>query len=68
MVAPDGAVGRTQIIPNSGPHTQIYVEDNVAKFLALVGDISYDPDYGPGARVYRPTRELTTAEVIRSWL
>jgi len=67
MLAPKHAVGKTQIIPSRGPHSQVYVEDDLAYALVTLGLINYDPDYGPNARVYRPTRPANEA-TVRSWL
>lgn len=65
--APEGAIGPLQIIPNRGPHEQIYVEKQTLKDLVLFGLVKYEPDYGPNANVYRPINAADTEEV-RSWI
>lgn len=66
-VAPLEAVGAPQIIPNRGAHEQIMVSAILARDMALLGLIQYDPEYGPGAHVYRPIGPADT-EKVRSWI
>lgn len=67
LIAPPGRPGPIQIIPNIGPHEQIYTSQEQIESLVLIGLISYEPDYGPNANVYTPTRWANAAEV-RSWI
>jgi hypothetical protein len=61
-------VGAWQIIPNCGAHEQISVSREVIWWLLGAGYIEHDPEYGPGARVFRPVEPLTDADTVRSWL
>lgn len=65
--APLGSIGRPQVIPNRGAHEQIHPTDEQIKSLVVLGLIKYEPEYGPGARVYRPTKPAD-ADKVRSWL
>lgn len=67
FLAPPGAVGRTQIIPNRGPHEQIYVDEETIGALVWMCLVNYDPEYGPGAKVYRPVGEAD-ADEVRTWI
>ena len=64
---PPGPIGRWQIIPSTGPHDQVYVSELQAWDLTYRGFIEYDPEYGPNARVFRPTL-LADTDTVRSWL
>lgn len=66
-LAPEGAPGKEQIIPNLGAHEQIYPTHEQIVALVSFGHIYYDPEYGPNAKVYRPV-EHSDAEKVRSWL
>lgn len=66
-LAPPTAMGRTQIIPSCGPHTQVYCSELTAKTLVMLGLIDYDPDYGPNARVYRPVHRVS-GETVQGWV
>lgn len=65
--APPFACGEPQVIPNRGPHIQLYIDPDVIKQMVYVGLVRYDPEYGPGARVYRPTMPADAAKVM-SWI
>lgn len=67
MLAPETNPGREQIIPNNGPHEQIYIERETAEILVFLELIEYDPHYGPNAKVYRPV-DFVDAKTVRSWL
>lgn len=64
-LAPSSAHGRTQIIPDRGAHTQLYVPDDVAASLVYLGLVYYAADYGPDARVYRPCEGVSFAAIQR---
>lgn len=64
-LAPSDAPGRTQIIPDRGAHTQLYVSDDVAAMLVYLGFVYYAADYGPNARVYRPCEGVTFEAILR---
>lgn len=66
-MAPLGAMGKAQIIPSRGAHDQIYPTDEQIQGLVLLGLIDYEPEYGPGAKVYRP-RGAADTEKVKSWL
>jgi hypothetical protein len=67
MLAPAEAIGVEQIIPSTGPHEQILVGHEQVVALHFFEAIDYDPEYGPGAKVYRPVG-LADAATIRGWL
>lgn len=54
LFAPSSSVGVTQIVPTLGAHEQIIPTDEQLTRLVVSGQIVYEPDYGPNARVYRP--------------
>ncbi len=66
-MAPEGMLGPIQIIPNRGAHTQIKVTQKQIETLVVLGLVTYDPDYGPNANVYRPFLRAD-AEKVRSWI
>lgn len=65
--APETDVGPPKIIPSRGPHDVIYPRHEQYVKLVKLGLLSYTPEYGPHARVYRPTIAADTATVKR-WL
>lgn len=67
LLAPTNAIGRCQIIPNRGPHSQVFIDEQLARALVILGKINYDASYGPNAKVYRPINPAT-AEMVASWL
>lgn len=67
LFAPESAIGKSQIIPTTGAHVQIPVDDFTLGRLIAQAKIVYDPEYGPGARVYRPIGTVD-AETIKEWL
>lgn len=64
--APKENLGRPQIIPNIGAHEQIYPDEEQLKAAVYLGLVYYEPEYGPNAKVYRPTRP-TDADGIRGF-
>lgn len=61
--------GRHQIIPGVGAHTQHYATPECIRALINAGLIQYEPEYGPDARVFRPTRTYWDADTntIERW-
>ena len=67
-LAPETNPGREQIIPNIGAHDQIMFSHEAIVALVAFGHIRYEPEYGPNAKVYRPTNPMADAEMVRSWV
>lgn len=61
-IAPDGALGPTQILDNGD---QFYITDGIAAALVFCRMIVYSPEDGQNARVYR-LREGVTIEDVKA--